>query len=189
MRVVLTLLIVVLCTFSAFGQQGDNEKLGRAIEYFQHSKYHEALLLFKTLDVKYELSPRFKAYYGVCCFYDMDYKEAVSAFEKALPRIGMFSPQEQALYFRCAAASNTKVRQYENAIPLYDRLLNICKRNEISGVLYGIGLCYMNIGNVSNAVEYFERAIAYCEPGNETSANVVSIEDIKKQINLCTEKK
>ena len=48
----------------------DSELLGKAIDYFQSGKFHEALLLFEKLDQKYKLNPRFRAFIGVCYFYD-----------------------------------------------------------------------------------------------------------------------
>ncbi|MBR4240577.1 MAG: hypothetical protein IKQ03_14415, partial [Prevotella sp.] len=40
----------------------DSEMLGKAIEYFQSGKFHEALLLFANLDKRYKLNPRFRAF-------------------------------------------------------------------------------------------------------------------------------
>ena len=58
----------------------DAEQLGRAMEYFSSGKYHEALLLFQKLDDEYELNPRFKAYLGVCYYYEWNYEKATAYF-------------------------------------------------------------------------------------------------------------
>ena len=50
----------------------DSELLGKAIEYFQSGKFHEALLLFDKLDNRYKLNPRFRAFLAVCYYYDWD---------------------------------------------------------------------------------------------------------------------
>ncbi len=62
----------------------DKDRLGMALEYFQSGKYHEAILLFGKLDKGYRLNPRFKAYMGVCYFYETDYPNACKCFNEAM---------------------------------------------------------------------------------------------------------
>ena len=54
-------------------KQKDAELLGKALEYFASQKYHECLLILQGLDKQYRLNPRYKAYLGVCYYYDWDY--------------------------------------------------------------------------------------------------------------------
>lgn len=67
------LLLILLCfvSVSVFPQskEADKEALGRALEYFQSQKYHEALLIFQRLDQSYKLNARYKAYIGLCYYY------------------------------------------------------------------------------------------------------------------------
>ena len=97
------LLLILLCfvSVSAFsqGKKADTEALGRALEYFQSQKYHEALLIFQRLDQSYKLNARYKAYIGLCYYYDWDYKKATEYFDTFLPKLDMLAPEERALYY------------------------------------------------------------------------------------------
>lgn len=59
-------------------QAKDAEQLGKALEYFASQKYHECLLILQGLDKQYRLNPRYKAYLGVCYYYEWDYENAVN---------------------------------------------------------------------------------------------------------------
>ena len=97
------LLLILLCfvSVSVFpqGKEADTEALGRALEYFQSQKYHEALLIFQRLDQSYKLNARYKAYIGLCYYYDWDYKKATEYFDTFLPKLDMLAPEERALYY------------------------------------------------------------------------------------------
>ena len=90
------LLLILLCfvSVSVFpqGKEADTEALGRALEYFQSQKYHEALLIFQRLDQSYKLNARYKAYIGLCYYYDWDYKKATEYFDTFLPKLDMLAP-------------------------------------------------------------------------------------------------
>ena len=72
----------------------DAEQLGRAMEYFASGKYHEALLLFQKLDDEYELNPRFKAYLGVCHYYEWNYEQATAYLDSVINKLDVYAPHE-----------------------------------------------------------------------------------------------
>ena len=70
----LSIIVLLSSTYQACNAQiTARERLGMAIEYFQSGKYHESLLIFERLDKEYELDIRYKAYIGVCRYYEYDY--------------------------------------------------------------------------------------------------------------------
>lgn len=99
------LLLILLCfvSVSAFsqGKKADTEALGRALEYFQSQKYHEALLIFQRLDQSYKLNARYKAYIGLCYYYDWDYKKATEYFDTFLPKLSMLAPRGAGALLLC----------------------------------------------------------------------------------------
>ena len=107
------LLLILLCfvSVSAFsqGKKADTEALGRALEYFQSQKYHEALLIFQRLDQSYKLNARYKAYIGLCYYYDWDYKKATEYFDTFLPKLSMLAPEERALYYYADGESHFRL--------------------------------------------------------------------------------
>ena len=118
----------------------DKDRLGMALEYFQSGKYHEAILLFGKLDKGYRLNPRFKAYMGVCYFYETDYTNACKCFNEAIPQLESFAPHERSVYYYMAAQSLFMTEKYAEAIPLYESALNVCYENEKGDALFGIVL-------------------------------------------------
>ena len=68
-QLVALLLFIILptCIWAQSKRQQNNDKelLAKAIDYYQGSKYHEALLFFEQLNSRYVLNPRFKAYMAV----------------------------------------------------------------------------------------------------------------------------
>lgn len=158
----ISLLFSLLCLpFSACGQTSASEHLDMAVEYFQSGKFHEALLLFKALDRDYELNLRYKAYIGVCCYYDQDYAEAVSRLQPLVDTLHMFAPQEQAVYYHCAAESYFRMEQYEAAIPLYEKFINVCHANEKAHAYYQLGFCQLYLRNYAAAYDMLSSAKAY----------------------------
>ncbi|MBQ2523387.1 MAG: hypothetical protein II541_04205, partial [Prevotella sp.] len=90
----LFLTLCSLCPTSA-----DTEMLGKALDYFQGGKFHESLLLFEKLDKKYKLNPRFRAYMGVCYYYDWDYEKACEYLDSMIPQMAPFAPHERSVYY------------------------------------------------------------------------------------------
>mgnify|MGYP002869546348 CR=1 FL=1 len=132
-----------------------------AVEYFQSGKFHEALLLFTTLDREYELNIRYKAYIGVCCFYDEDYVETCKRLQPLVDTLHIFAPQEQAVYYHCCAESHFRLQQYEEAIPLYERFITVCNNNEKAHAYYQLGFCHLNLNNYPAAYDMLSSAKAY----------------------------
>lgn len=93
-----TIAIIVAATLPLHAQQADKEQLGRAIEYFQTAKYHECMLILARLDSVYTINPRFRAFLGVCYYYEGQYAKAAEYLEATIPQLKAFSPQEVGLY-------------------------------------------------------------------------------------------
>ena len=99
---------IIICIFvsqlalAAIGQTArtmpDKEQLEIALDYFSSSKYREALTLLTKLDKKYKLNPRFKAYIGVCHYYEWNYKEACKYLDATIKDIEVYAPHERSIY-------------------------------------------------------------------------------------------
>ena len=165
----------------------DSDKLGMAIEYFQSAKYHEALLILNKLDNKYKLNPRFKAYMGVCYFYEWDYKNACRYLDNIMDQLNVLAPQERTVYFFCSAESHFFLGEYNQAIPIYEKMLNVCSDNEKADAFYRLGFCYMYRNEWENAYDYFISALSYYKHfgcANNKRQRLVQIENM---INGCKE--
>lgn len=140
------LLLILLCfvSVSAFsqGKKADTEALGRALEYFQSQKYHEALLIFQRLDQSYKLNARYKAYIGLCYYYDWDYKKATEYFDTFLPKLDMLAPEERALYYYADGESHFQLSHYDQAIVLFQSALALCHDRDKGDSWFRIGFCY-----------------------------------------------
>lgn len=140
------LLLILLCfvSVSAFsqGKKADTEALGRALEYFQSQKYHEALLIFQRLDQSYKLNARYKAYTGLCYYYDWDYKKATEYFDTFLPKLDMLAPEERALYYYADGESHFQLGHYDQAILLFQSALALCHDRDKGDSWFRIGFCY-----------------------------------------------
>ena len=157
--------IVLLTTSSqaCFAQITARERLGMAIEYFQSGKYHESLLIFERLDKEYELDIRYKAYIGVCQYYEYDYKKACLYLDPLIDTLSVFAPHEQAVYYNCCGESHFMLEQYEQAIPAYERFLNVCYNNEKGQAFYRLAFCYLNTSDQDSAYDMLLSAQAYYE--------------------------
>lgn len=140
------LLLILLCfvSVSVFpqGKEADTEALGRALEYFQSQKYHEALLIFQRLDQTYKLNARYKAYIGLCYYYDWDYKKATEYFDTFLPKLSMLAPEERALYYYADGESHFQLGHYDQAIMLFQSALALCHDRDKGDSWFRIGFCY-----------------------------------------------
>lgn len=140
------LLLILLCfvSVSAFsqGKKADTEALGRALEYFQSQKYHEALLIFQRLDQSYKLNARYKAYIGLCYYNDWDYKKATEYFDTFLPKLSMLAPEERALYYYADGESHFQLGHYDQAIVLFQSALTLCHDRDKGDSWFRIGFCH-----------------------------------------------
>ena len=169
-----TLLLSTLpiCLSQSGKQSQDGELLGKAIEYFQSEKYHEAMILFRQLDASYRLNPRFKAYLGVCFYYEWDYDKATAYLDESIPHLHAFAPHERSFYYYADAESHFHLKQYDKAITLYEMMLNVCYPNERGEALYKLGLSYAFTGKWRNSYDYLSSSLAYyhtCDNGRQTA--------------------
>lgn len=141
-RFLLFLLCFVSVSVFPQGKEADTEALGRALEYFQSQKYHEALLIFQRLDQSYKLNARYKAYIGLCYYYDWDYKKATEYFDTFLPKLSMLAPEERALYYYADGESHFQLGNYNQAILLFQSALSLCHDRDKGDSWFRIGFCY-----------------------------------------------
>lgn len=166
----LTLWLVAVATMAlapcakASAQVSDSDRLGMALDYFQSAKYHEARLLLQKLNAHYRLNPRFKAYLGVCCYYEWDYKQVTTLLDSVIPQLSAFAPQERSIYYFANAESHFFLEQYNEALPLYQTMLSLCKPNEMPDAFYRIGFIHTYrhewiaaLDNLQSALVYYRR--------------------------------
>ncbi|MGN0068394.1 MAG: tetratricopeptide repeat protein [Prevotella sp.] len=168
-------------------RNADSEQLSKAIEYFQSGKYHEAMLILQPLDSRYKLNPRFRAYLGVCCYYEWDYENATRYLDESLGYLDVFAPHEQSIYYYCDAESHFQLEAFEKAIPLYERVVNVCYDNEKADVFFRLGFCYMSMRQWETAQEYFESAQAYYVQFGCPDDKLPRMEQLKKMIAGCAQ--
>lgn len=156
--VVFWLILFTVQSFGCYGQQQKDasmqrktserqnkasEQLGKALEYFGSQKYHECLMIMQELDKNYRLNPRYKAYLGLCYYYEWDYGNAVKYLDEAIPSLDNFSPHERSLYYWADAESYFNQGKYAEAIPLYQAMLPLCYDKEKPDAHYRLGFCHL----------------------------------------------
>lgn len=187
LRAALVAAVVLLSAAApARAQTADSEQLGRAIDYFQSGKYHEARLILQRLDGRYRLNPRFRAYLGVCHYYAWAYAEAAACLDSVIPRLSAFAPQERSFYCYAAAESHFQLQQYDRALPLYEQMLTLCQDNEKADAYYREGFIYMFREDWIAALDHFQNALVYYRKYRpEETARVAQI---RNMIQGCCEK-
>ena len=183
---------IIICIFvsqlalAAIGQTArtmpDKEQLEIALDYFSSSKYREALTLLTKLDKKYKLNPRFKAYIGVCHYYEWNYKEACKYLDATIKDIEVYAPHERSIYYFTDAESHFFLEEYEKAIPLYEKMLNVCFNNEKGDAFFRLGFCYLQINENKVALDNPNSALLYYEKFGYSDDKKARIVQIKKMI-------
>lgn len=188
-------LIFLIIVFVGFAQclpaqtkHEDTEKLGMALDYFSSGKYHEALLLFQKLDKKYKLNARFRAYIGMCYYYEWEYKKAVEYLDEAIPQLDALSPHERNVYYYADAESYFYMEQYDRAIPMYERVLTVCYDNEKGDAHYRLGFCYMFREDWANARDNFFSAGSYYRQFRNTDDLSARLRQIDNMVRGCNKK-
>ena len=86
----------------------------------------------------------------------------------------------------CNAESHFQLGKYKEAIPLYEKLLNVCFNNEKGDALYRLGFCYMFNEDWANARDYFNSATAFYERFSEiTPILTARLQQIKNMVKGC----
>lgn len=184
MKKILFLLLFVGTTFSLHAQKSpDAELLGRALDYFASQKYGEALSILAPLDKRYKLNDRFRAYIGLCYYYEWDYKQAAKYFEATLPQLSMLSPHELSVYRYAAGESYFQMEAYDKALAHFEQDLTLCYENEKGDVLYRIGLCHMKMEHWQEAIDAYSQAERYLSTlrnPDDVRARRAQIENMRK---------
>lgn len=129
----------------------DAEQLARALDYFASEKFHECLVLLQPLNRRYKLNPRYRAYLAVCLYYEWEYAEAIRLFDEVLPLLQGLAPHELSLYYWMDAESYFALQQYDRALPLYGKMLPLCRENEKPDAYYRLGFCHLFAAESSGA--------------------------------------
>lgn len=132
-------------------RKADAEQLARALDYFASEKFHECLVLLQPLNRRYKLNPRYRAYLAVCLYYEWEYDEAVKLFDEVIPLLQGVAPHELSLYYWMDAESYFALQQYDRALPLYGKMLPLCRDNEKPDAYYRLGFCHLFAAESSGA--------------------------------------
>lgn len=132
-------------------RKADAEQLARALDYFSSEKFHECLVLLQPLNRRYKLNPRYRAYLAVCLYYEWEYDEAVKLFDEVIPLLQGVAPHELSLYYWMDAESYFALQQYDRALPLYGKMLPLCRDNEKPDAYYRMGFCHLFAAESSEA--------------------------------------
>lgn len=132
-------------------RKADAEQLARALDYFSSEKFHECLMLLQPLNRRYKLNPRYRAYLAVCLYYEWEYAEAIWLFDEVLPQLQGVAPHELSLYYWMDAESYFALQQYDRALPLYGKMLPLCRDNEKPDAYYRMGFCHLFAAESSEA--------------------------------------
>ena len=124
-------------------RKADAEQLARALDYFSSEKFHECLMLLQPLNRRYKLNPRYRAYLAVCLYYEWEYAEAIRLFDEVIPQLQGLAPHELSLYYWMDAESYFALQQYDRALPLYEKMLPLCRDNEKPDAYYRMGFCHL----------------------------------------------
>lgn len=137
----------------------DAELLARALDYFASEKFHECLVLLQPLNRRYKLNPRYRAYLAVCLYYEWEYAEAIRLFDEVIPLLQGLAPHELSLYYWMDAESYFALQQYDRALPLYGKMLPLCRDNEKPDAYYRMGFCHLFAEERKKAKECFELSL------------------------------
>ncbi len=188
-------LLVVCCTlfcYPAYGQRPqkrstspDVERLGKALEYFTSGKYHECMLILSDLDEQYELNSRFRAFLGVCYYYEWEYEKACSYLDEVLPLLEAVSPHERSFYFFANGESHFNLQQYGQAISQYQEQIKLCHPEEKGDAFYRLGFCYMFFNEWTLALDNFEQSRECYQQYLNDEEHKARITQIEKMIKGC----
>ena len=151
----------------------DAEQLARALDYFSSEKFHECLVLLQPLNRRYKLNPRYRAYLAVCLYYEWEYDEAVKLFDEVIPLLQGVAPHELSLYYWMDAESYFALQQYDRALPLYEKMLPLCRDNEKPDAYYRLGFCHLFAAESSGASSS-EKVSGSSESSEASSSEKVS---------------
>ena len=154
-------------------RKADAEQLARALDYFSSEKFHECLVLLQPLNRRYKLNPRYRAYLAVCLYYEWEYDEAVKLFDEVIPLLQGVAPHELSLYYWMDAESYFALQQYDRALPLYEKMLPLCRDNEKPDAYYRMGFCHLFAAESSGASSS-EKVSGSSESSEASSSEKVS---------------
>lgn len=153
------------------GKKQDTELLGKAVEYFQGGKYHECIITFEKLKKHYKLTPRFKAYLGMCYYKEQKYAEAIDNLKEGIPELSAYSPKEQSVYIYSCAESLFHLKRYKESIEYYEKVLPLTEGNDKGDVLFHTAFAYYLQEDHNSAIPFFKQALqlytSHTHPGDD----------------------
>ena len=161
-------------------KKADAEQLARALDYFASEKFHECLVLLQPLNRRYKLNPRYRAYLAVCLYYEWEYAEAIRLFDEVIPQLQGLAPHELSLYYWMDAESYFALQQYDRALPLYEKMLPLCRDNEKPDAYYRMGFCHLFAAEASGASSSEKVSGSSESSGASEKASGSSAEERKK---------
>lgn len=185
-KMIITFAMLCLSSQPLLAQKSkDSEDLGKALEYFTSQKYHEALLIFQRLDKAYQLNPRFKAYIGLCYYNEWDYEMAAKYLDNAIPQLDAFAPHERSVYYYTAGESHFNMKQYEKAIPYYEKAATLCYKRERPDAYYRVAMCHMFMEQWKQAYDNYMKAEIDYTPYKAEEIVKTRLEQTKRMAKAC----
>ena len=191
-RNIVIIALSFLFSFTAQGQTADKmpdkDQLAVALDYFGSGKYREALNILSRLDKKYKLNPRFKAYIGLCHYYEWNYRTACNYLDSCMNDIEVYAPHERSVYYFADAESHFILGEYDKCIPLYEKQLTVCYNKEKGDVFFRLGFCYMNKGEWQNALDNLNSSLLHYEQFGYPQNKQARVIQLQKMIKGCLKK-
>lgn len=141
------------------------ELLTKATEYFQGSKYHEAVLCFEKLQERYTLTPRYLAYLGFSYYKEGDYEAAAEILMPLLSdttrtaTLAALSPKEQSVYLYACGESLFHTGDFSGSLALHERMLPLVSGLDRADVLFHIGMAHYMQADFVSAIPPLEEAL------------------------------
>lgn len=170
LAMMLFLFLGVVCVFSRTppsdaDTKAARELLTKATEYFQGSKYHEAVLCFEKLQKKYTLTPRYLAYLGFSYYKEGDYEAATDILLPLLSdttrtaTLTALSPKEQSVYLYACGESLFHTGDYAGSLALHNKMLPLVSGLDKADVLFHIGMAHYMQADYATAIPPLEEAL------------------------------
>lgn len=155
--------LISIMPFFSFAQDTaeDKEMLARAVEYFNGEKYHEAGIIFRNLNKKYNLNTRFKAYLGICELKDWNYPAVTEIFDSIYTDLAVYAPLEQNVYYNAAAESHFNLGNYHAALKYYELALTVCANKEKADICFKAGICCLQFDDRATTKDFLSKSLDF----------------------------
>ena len=111
----------------------------------------------------------------------------IKYLDEAIPQLDHFAPHERSVYYYCNAESHFNLQKYQESVPLYEKMLELCYDEEKADVLYHLGFCYMFQEDWLLARDYYRMALKYYKKYLNIPEKQARMAQIKNMIAGCIE--